>query len=111
MTKKLFYLAFIGEMAFSVNTYRFAIKKHFRESDQILHKKAVKASFLNAGIYGASHTIEDATPYLAENPYVSSGTFDQKMNQIHTQFWIALFVDEQEVYANWRRTGYPILPL
>ena len=31
------------------------------------------------------------------------------MNQIHTQIWIGLFVDEQEIYANWRRTGYPVL--
>lgn len=109
MTKKLFYLAFIGETASSVNTHGFAIKKHFEESGQILYEKAVKASFLNAGIYGASYTIADATSYLTENPYVSSGTFDQKMNQIHTKFRIALFVDEQKVYSNWRRIGHPIL--
>ncbi|MEA9415115.1 SusD/RagB family nutrient-binding outer membrane lipoprotein [Flavobacterium sp. PL02] len=79
------------------------------ESDQSLYEKAVKASFLNAVIYGPSYAITDATPYLTANPYLAGGTFDQKMNQIHTQFWIALFIDEQEVYANWRRTGYPIL--
>ncbi|MDN3675131.1 SusD/RagB family nutrient-binding outer membrane lipoprotein [Flavobacterium branchiarum] len=79
------------------------------ESDKSLYEKAVKASFLNAGIYGVSYSITDTTPYLTENPYTSGGTFDQKMNQIHTQFWIALFVDEQEVYSNWRRTGYPVL--
>lgn len=26
-----------------------------------------------------------------------------------TQIWVALFVDDQEIYANWRRTGYPLL--
>lgn len=61
------------------------------------------------GIYGASYAISDATPYLTANPFKDSGTFDEKMNQIHTQLWIGLFVDEQEIYANWRRTGYPQL--
>jgi hypothetical protein len=79
------------------------------ETDKDLYEKAVKASFLNAGIYGASYIISDATPYLTANPFNTVGTFDQKMNQIHTQIWIALFVDEQEIYANWRRTGYPTL--
>lgn len=79
------------------------------ESDKDLYEKGVKASFLNMGIYGAAYAITDAAPYLTLNPYNTAGTFDQKMNQIHTQIWIALFVDEQEVYANWRRTGYPVL--
>lgn len=79
------------------------------ETDKSLYEKAVKASFLNTGIYGASYTINDATPYLTANPYKTNGSFEEKMNQIHTQIWIALFVDEQEIYANWRRTGYPTL--
>lgn len=79
------------------------------ETDKDLYEKGIKASFLNMGIYGAGYTIADATPYLTANPFNASGSLDQKMNQIHTQIWIALFVDEQEVYANWRRTGYPVL--
>ncbi len=31
------------------------------------------------------------------------------MNQIHSQFWVALLLDELECFANWRRTGYPVL--
>ena len=31
------------------------------------------------------------------------------MKQIHTQFWVSLFMNNIEVYANWRRTGYPEL--
>jgi len=79
------------------------------ETDQALYEKGVQASFLNMGIYGTAYTIADATPYLALNPFNAAGSFEDKMNQIHTQIWIALFVDEQEVYANWRRTGYPVL--
>jgi len=79
------------------------------ETDQALYEKGVQASFLNMGIYGTAYTITDATPYLTANPFNAAGSFEDKMNQIHTQIWIALFVDEQEVYANWRRTGYPVL--
>lgn len=82
---------------------------YLAETDKDLYEKAVKASFYNAGIYGTNYIISDATPYLTANPFNTAGTFDQKMNQIHTQIWIALFVDEQEIYANWRRTGYPTL--
>ena len=79
------------------------------ETDKDLYEKAVKASFSNMGIYGAGYAITDATLYLTANPFNAAGTFDAKMNQIHTQLYVALFVDEQEVYANWRRTGYPAL--
>ena len=79
------------------------------ETAKDLYEKGVKASFLNMGIYGAVYTIADATPYLTANPFNTAGTFEDKMNQIHTQVYVALFVDEQEVYANWRRTGYPVL--
>lgn len=79
------------------------------QTDKDLYENGVKASFMNAGIYGAAYAINDATAYLTANPFNVAGSFDAKMNQIHTQVWIALFIDEQEVYANWRRTGYPVL--
>lgn len=79
------------------------------ETDKDLYEKGVKASFLNMGIYGAPYAIVDATPYLTLNPYNAAGSTEAKMNQIHTQVYVALFVDEQEIYANWRRTGYPVL--
>ena len=47
--------------------------------------------------------------YLAANPYLSGGSFDEQLQQISEQKWIALFGDDYESYANWRRTGYPVL--
>ena len=46
---------------------------------------------------------------MAVNAFNPAGTMDQKMAQIHTQMWVALFMNEIEAYANWRRTGYPAL--
>ncbi|MCT4139845.1 SusD/RagB family nutrient-binding outer membrane lipoprotein [Elizabethkingia anophelis] len=86
-----------------------SLRGWYGEAARTLYEKAVKASFLNMGIYGASYAISDAAPYLTANPFKDAGTFEEKMNQIHTQLWVGLFVDEQEIYANWRRTGYPQL--
>lgn len=43
--------------------------------------------------------------YLAANPYNASTALEQ----INTQYWITCFCDEYETYANWRRSGYPVL--
>src|SRR5258708_3428015 len=47
--------------------------------------------------------------YTAANPLNTAGTFDEQMNQIYTQFWGSIFPDAQEVFASYRRTGYPAL--
>jgi Starch-binding associating with outer membrane len=52
---------------------------------------------------GAGPTADAITMWLAANPY--NGTLDQ----INTQYWIAGFMDENECFANWRRSGYPSL--
>lgn len=47
--------------------------------------------------------------YLAANPYPAAGTFEEQLEEISVQKWIVLFGDDYEIYANWRRTGYPVL--
>lgn len=34
----------------------------------------------------------------------------REIEVVNTQLWIALFLNGPEAYANWRRTGYPVLP-
>src|SRR6185437_5042501 len=46
-----------------------------------------------------------AASYLAQNPY-NAGTGIQQINE---QYWVAVFMDEYEAFANWRRSGYPVL--
>jgi len=76
------------------------------------YEAAVRADFQEQDLYpnamDANQALEAANAYLAENPYVS-GSFESEMEQIHTQFWVSLFMNNIEVYANWRRTGYPEL--
>ena len=42
-------------------------------------------------------------------PWDDLASFDRKMELIHTQFWIASYLDGLEAFANWRRTEYPKL--
>jgi hypothetical protein len=39
--------------------------------------------------------------------YLSSASFEKKLEQIITQKWIALYPDGWEAWAERRRTGYP----
>jgi len=62
--------------------------------------------------FGTGGIISDAkiTAYLTANPFKTTGTVAEKMEQIGTQKWVALFLeDEYEIFSNWRRTGFPRL--
>jgi hypothetical protein len=74
------------------------------------YEAAVQASMQMGPLYPGGFSIPQVSidGYLAANPYVA-GTFDQQMEQIHTQFWVSQFMNNMEIYANWRRTGYPKL--
>jgi hypothetical protein len=43
--------------------------------------------------------------WLQSHPYNPS----QGLQQINDQYWVAGFMDENECFANWRRSGYPVL--
>lgn len=75
------------------------------------YKTAIENNMQNWALFGpggviASNRISD---YTSANALNTAGSFDAQMNQVHSEFWIALLLDEQEAYANWRRTGYPQL--
>ncbi len=77
------------------------------------YERGVRASIELQTIYPNAIALEEATAaavtYLANNPY-TGGSFEQQMEQIHTQFWVAQFMcSNVEAYSNWRRTGYPVL--
>jgi hypothetical protein len=54
-------------------------------------------------------TEADIDDYVAANGTLS-GSFEEKLEQIMVEKWQALAHDqEDEAYAEWRRTGYPVL--
>ena len=66
-----------------------------------LYAQAVTLSFAQYG-----YTAAQATTYLAQ-PSVLYGT--NNIQKIATQRWIALYPDGTQAWAEWRRTGYPVL--
>jgi hypothetical protein len=44
-------------------------------------------------------------PYLDANPFNSATA----LQQINTQYWIASFLNGPEAFANFRRSGFPVL--
>ncbi|HWV29805.1 MAG TPA: SusD/RagB family nutrient-binding outer membrane lipoprotein [Dyadobacter sp.] len=76
------------------------------------YNAAVTSALKQWALFGTSGVISDAkiAAYLKNNPFNAAGTTAQKMEQIGTQKWLALFLeDEYEIFSNWRRTGYPKL--
>jgi hypothetical protein len=77
-----------------------------------LYQNGVQAALRQwAVIGGPAGTIAPAAinNYVAANALNTAASFDDQMKQIHTQFWVSIFPDAQEVFANFRRTGYPVL--
>ncbi|MEQ9440527.1 MAG: SusD/RagB family nutrient-binding outer membrane lipoprotein [Cyclobacteriaceae bacterium] len=71
------------------------------------YNNGVTAAMEYLSMYGESTTItaEAIDQYLAENPFSEAAG----MEMIGEQYWIATFLNEYESWANWRRTGYPVL--
>lgn len=79
--------------------YENAVKAHFNQYSQFPNAaSAIKVAFPD----GADAA---AAAYLAENPFDAS----KALEQINTQYYIICFGDPYEVFANWRRSGYPVL--
>jgi len=70
---------------------------------------AIGASMRNWSLFGSGGVIapERITAYQAAHPL--TGSTEAMKAMIGQEKWVALFLDEQEIHANWRRTGYPAL--
>ena len=79
-----------------------------RETVEKLYNKGVKAAFHFLENYGAdAFKDKEIDKYIAANN-VSDEQEDQ-LEKINTQLWILHFNNPWEGYANWRRSGYPVL--
>mgnify|MGYP002830895737 FL=1 len=54
---------------------------------------------------GAAISDAEISDYLDANPYDAGNALEQ----INTQYYLAIFLNEYKAYANWRRTGIPAL--
>jgi len=70
----------------------------------------VTAAMNELSIYGGSYKItnNDISNYLQAHPFNTTNT-DSALNQINTQYWVETHYNFYEQFANWRRSGYPLL--
>lgn len=79
------------------------------------YNKGVETGMTQWALYPATASISgdissnQIENYKTANPYNSGASFEKQLEQISVQKWISLFGNDYEVYANWRRTGYPTL--
>jgi hypothetical protein len=89
-----------------------AIRGWFAGSAEDSFNRGVRSGIQQWGLYGPAGVIANnrIDAYLKLNAYKTTGTFNERLEQISTQKWVGLcFIDEYEVFSTWRRTGYPAL--
>jgi len=71
------------------------------------YSNAIQADLVRMADFGSQATIPAATitAYVAANPLVAGN----ELKMIGEQYWIASIPNGFEGWANWRRTGYPVL--
>lgn len=82
------------------------------ETATSLHEKGIRAAMKQWDlISGTTNTIDGGRidSYVSAHALQTGASTEVQMEQIYNQFWVGLFPDAQEVYNNYRRTGYPAL--
>ncbi|MET7258488.1 SusD/RagB family nutrient-binding outer membrane lipoprotein [Dyadobacter jiangsuensis] len=74
-----------------------------------LYEAGVKAHMSQLPTYDVLATIPAASQeaYLTANPFVPA----KALEQINNQYWISSFLNGSEAWANFRRSGFPTLPI
>lgn len=88
-----------------------AIRGWYTGSAQEAYENGVRAAMRQWALFGEEGNIssEKIEAYIATNPFNTTGSFEEQLEQISTQKWVSLLLDNYEIFANWRRTGYPVL--
>ena len=71
------------------------------------YNNGVKAAMKSLVQWDAGAVVSDAAAdaYLIAHPYVSASG----LQMINTQYWVATIFNDYETFANWRRSGFPVL--
>ncbi len=88
-----------------------AIRGWYSGSAATSYDNGVRAAMRQWSLYGGGGNIPAAqiNYYVANNPFKTAGTFNDRLEQISIQKWVLGYLDQIEMFANWRRTGYPAL--
>jgi hypothetical protein len=75
-----------------------------------LYTNGIRAHMQQLASYGASTAVPEASisAYILANP-LNTEDATKALEQINTQYWVASFLVGPETWANFRRSGYPVL--
>jgi hypothetical protein len=75
------------------------------------YEAGITASMKQWALFGAAGNISDLqiNTYINYHKLNTAGSMAAQMEQIYTQFWVGVYPNSQEVFATYRRTGYPAL--
>lgn len=79
---------------------------------QSYYEDGVRAAMNQFSVYSnAIFQVNETLTADAIDEYLRNNPFDQSraLEQINTQYYINTFCDSYETFANWRRSGYPVL--
>ena len=85
-----------------------AVERNWIAGDSpTLFADGIRAHMEQLAIHDGNMVIDDAaiTSYTDAHPLVPATA----MEQINTQYWVASIFNAEEAFANWRRSGYPVL--
>ena len=73
----------------------------------VLYADGIKAHMQQLADYGSATAVSDGniTTYLAAHPLHAG----KELEEINTQYWVASFLVGPEAFANFRRSGFPVL--
>ncbi|WP_339901339.1 SusD/RagB family nutrient-binding outer membrane lipoprotein [uncultured Cyclobacterium sp.] len=71
------------------------------------YEAGIRANMEQMAMYDAAASISESAinSYISNHPLVT----EMALEQINTEYWIASFLDGSELFANFRRSGYPTL--
>ncbi|MBK8566578.1 MAG: SusD/RagB family nutrient-binding outer membrane lipoprotein [Saprospiraceae bacterium] len=87
-----------------------AVRGWSNDDPAVHYQNGVRAAMQQLALFDASAGISDTDidSYLAAHPFAPANT-EAALEHISTQYWAATFLNELEAFANWRRSGYPVL--
>lgn len=71
------------------------------------YKKGMEAGILQLGFFpaGPTATVNEINTFTQGNTLIPG----REIELINKQLWVTLFLNGPEAYANWRRSGFPVL--
>jgi len=77
----------------------------------VLYESGIRASMQQWALFGAAGTItaNQIDTYMKYHKLITSATMAAQMEQIYNEFWVGVYPNSQEVFATYRRTGFPAL--